>query len=438
MKKTKLKNIFSIFFCTMLVSTSVLSGCSRSEVHSNESASIAGEETAVDNSETKNITVAGWYEPSCTRNLMAYLAEKFPDYSFEYQYISKTSYEPLIDSQLSSKTAPDIVMVSQSMAKKHGKSGYIEDLTKYCDDFTDEGRDAFLYEDVIYAIPSTTGYICIFYNKTILKENGQSIPTTFEGLLDLADYMEQIGIKPMSSGLKDVERVADSAIAVLASGYLSTEEGKGFGTRIAEGETSFRKEIRPHMGKWQNLVIHHYYTKDMCLMDDRAAIDEFASEKSLMYCGDLEDYNLIKERNPDIKLGTMAFSSEMKLKPVLIGGCNCGFAVNSYSDKKNDAISIVADLATREGQEALWKDRKGSQTYLKNVKFDNPDEYDSLRPVVDSGRMFMPWNEWGKNSTEIYRAFGGELQKVILGERSMEIAFNVIDDEVRQIHKENN
>ena len=115
-----------------------------------------------------------------------------------------------------------------------------------------------------------------------------------------------------------------------------------------------------------------------------------------LQCSGVEFYsNRIKEANPDIKLGTMALSSETIGRAVLIGGCNCGFAVNSFTPNKQMAMDVVGKIATVDGQRALWSDRQGSQTYLKNVVFDNPEEFDEIRSLTSTDRVVMPWNEWG-------------------------------------------
>ena len=156
-----------------------------------------------------------------------------------------------------------------------------------------------------------------------------------------------------------------------------------------------------------------------------------------MYMGGLYDYNRIKEANPDIQLSTMAVFSDFVGRSALIGGCNCGFAVNSFSSNLNIAKEVVGSIASEEGQRALWQDRQGSQTYLEGVVYDNPDEFDPIRPIVDSRRLYMPWNSWGDHSSEIYAVFGLELQKVVMGEQSVDTAFAAIDEEVSKIQKEN-
>lgn len=444
MRTRKLKTILSCLLSLCVLGTGVLSGCGQSDVRSDEVApnyeeydsGVAdfNEETALG----ELVTISGWLNPDCVKNLMAYLAKQFPDCKFNYRYISKGSYEYLMDSQLSSKTASDIVMLSPTMAKKHAKNRYIEDITNLCDDFDETGRTTFMYGNRIYAVPCTSDYLCVFYNKDLLKKTGRRIPVSFDEFLDLCDYVqENMGIKPMSAGFKDSEMVANSAMAMLGSSFFATEEGKNFGNRVAYGRARFKDDIRPYMGRWQDLLNHKVYTREMCIMDDTAAISEFAAGDSLMYQGVLYDYNRIKEANPDIRMGTMALSTELQGKTILIGGCNNGFGLNKNAKNKDLAVKVLKAIASEQGQRALWEDRQGSQTYLKDVRFDNPTEFDYIRPLTTTSHVMMPWTEWGAHSSEIYKVLGQELQKVVLGDRSIEIAFQVIDDKVRQILTEN-
>lgn len=444
MTAKKVRNILSVLTSICVLLVGVLSGCGDPYVRFEEGAQILEDydngvsEGLKFNDPATTVKISGWLDEACVKNLMAFLADEYPDYTFEYRYIYKSSYESIIDSELSSKTATSIVMMTPTMAKKHAKNRYIEDLTAYCENFNEEGKESFSYGNRVYAVPCTSDFQCIFYNKEILDQSGKKLPVSFQSFIDVCDYMnDEMGIKPMSAGLKDSDKVADTALALLASGYFTTDQGKKFGGRMAYGRASFYDEIRPYMNKWQDLCIHNVYTRQMCIMDDAAAINEFASGQSFMYMGGLYDYNRIKEANPDIKLSTMAVFSDFVGRSVLIGGCNCGFAVNSFASNVSKAKEIVESIASEEGQRALWQDRQGSQTYLKGVVYDNPEEFDPIRPIVDSRKMYMPWNGWGDHSSEIYEIFGLELQKVVLGEKSVDSAFSSIDERVGKIQKEN-
>ena len=167
----KFKNIFSVLVSVCVLGVGVLSGCGDSYVRFEEGAQILADydngvsEGLKFNNPATTVQISGWLDKSCVKNLMAFLAEEYPDYTFEYRYISKSSYESIIDSELASKTATSIVMMTPTMAKKHAKNRYIEDLSMYCDDFNEEGREAFMYGNRVYAVPCTSDFQCIFYNK---------------------------------------------------------------------------------------------------------------------------------------------------------------------------------------------------------------------------------------------------------------------------------
>lgn len=437
----KVRNIFSVLVSVCVAAVGVLSGCGDPYVRFDDAAQILeAYEAKMDTLDfydpDKTIEITGWLQEPCVKNLMAFLAEQYPEYTFKYRYISKNSYESIIDYELSSKTATEIVMLTPNMAKKHAKSGYLEDLSLYCNDFKDKARESFMQGGKVYAVPCTSDFQCVFYNVDILRESGQKVPVSFQSFLEISDYMSSQGIKPMSAGLKDPEKVANTALSLLSSGYFSTDTGKTFGQRLANGEASFFDEIRPYMGKWQDLCLHKVYTRSMCIMDDEAAIEEFASGKSFMYMGGLYDYNRIMEANPDIKISTVAITSDYVGRATLIGGCDCGFAVNKYSKNESLAAKVISSIADEEGQKALWMDRQGSQTYLEGVTFDNPEAFDPIRPIADKGKTLMPWTSWGDHSTEIYEIFGQELQEVVLGNQSVEKAFQKIDDRVDKIQKD--
>ena len=47
----------------------------------------------------------------------------------------------------------------------------------------------------------------------------------------------------------------------------------------------------------------------------------------------------------------------------------------------------------------------------------------------------MPVSEWGEYGSQMYEILGRELQKVVSGERNVDIAVQVMDYEVEQILK---
>ena len=112
----KVRNIFSVLTSICVLLVGVLSGCGDPYVRFEEGALILEEyENSISEElkffdPDKTVQISGWLDESCAKNLMAFLAEEYPDYTFEYKYISKNSYEPIIDAELASKTAKSAVV----------------------------------------------------------------------------------------------------------------------------------------------------------------------------------------------------------------------------------------------------------------------------------------------------------------------------------------
>ena len=68
-------------------------------------------------------------------------------------------------------------------------------------------------------------------------------------------------------------------------------------------------------------------------------------------------------------------------------------------------------------------------------QFDNPPVFDGLSPTISAHRVYMPVSEWGEYGSQMYEILGRELQKVVSGERNVDIAVQVMDYEVEQILK---
>ncbi|MBP3273979.1 MAG: carbohydrate ABC transporter substrate-binding protein [Butyrivibrio sp.] len=389
---------------------------------------------------TTLIRIASWYREYDLSNLKAYLTDQFPDYSFEFVYIDKSNYESIMDAQLSYNGAPDIIYMDQEMVEKHAITRYIADVSDLCMDFSDTAKRSFDYGDKVYAVPNTSQFECIYYNKDIFEENGIKTPYSFQSFLETCDQLRVAKkIRPFSLSLKDPITLTDTALAVVAGNYLVTDRGSGFGGRLQYGRTTFSEELAPCFKDWQDLIQHKILTKDMYTTDNRTTIEKFAYGEAAMTIGGPETYNAIIRLNPDINMGTLPFFSRTGKMKVVLGGCDVGLALNANTIKKDEAREVLSSLATKEGQEALWKDRPGSQTYLKGTEFKNSEVYDGITECIAQGLAFLPWNDWG---TELNRPIryqlGKELQQVVRGRQSTAQALENVDRKVEEILKKDN
>ena len=138
------------------------------------------------------IRIASWYQEYDLVNLKAYLATKFPDYSFEFVYIDKSNYESIMDAQLSYNGAPDIIYMDQEMVEKHAVTRYIADVTDICEGFSDIAKRSFDYGNRVYALPNTAQFECIYYNKDIFEENDIKIAIDSLGLTEKGEKQSEL------------------------------------------------------------------------------------------------------------------------------------------------------------------------------------------------------------------------------------------------------
>ncbi|SEG33147.1 multiple sugar transport system substrate-binding protein [Butyrivibrio sp. Su6] len=382
----------------------------------------------------ETIRVATWYDNSYTSNLRAYLARRFPNYKIEFVYIDKAHYEPIIDAQFTFKGAPDIIYVDQVMARKNARNGNITPLTAYCSNFETESLEAFWYDKDTYAVPSTSCFECIYLNKGLFDKYGIKEPHNIDEFIEMCDFI-RLGkkMKPLSAGMIDYEAVSSSAQSILQMNFFGTEYGSGFGARIKDGRSIFYNDLNEYLVEWERLLKHQIFTADMYTMDKQAAIAEFVAEESFMLIGGPEDYNRIRVANPEMELGTLP-TGWGRNGPIMIGGCNCGFAVNASSINIDAAKEIVASLSNHEGQFAIWKDRVGSRSYLRKTTFDNPVAFEGIEEVFEKNQLYMPVLGWGDSGPDINMIFGKELQQVLLGKEPINMALMQVDIKVNNMY----
>lgn len=441
MRDHNIKSISGIILSTVIMINSMLTGCSLSgqrplDVQSDE-ASQESSTSYYDDHAT--VHIATWYDDSYTPYLRSFLSEKFPNYTIEFEYISRDSYEAIIDSQLANKAAPDIICVNAQMCTKEARNKNLEPLDRQRSRFDEIAKKAFSYDGCFYAIPGTSSYDCIYYDvdimEEVLKEMGEDESlTSDESFLIICEKVaKNKGIIPLAAGLKESLTVANSAMAFLEARYLRSQEGIGFAWRVQTGSASFYEEAAPYLREWEKLVDNNILTKDMYVTDKKAAIEQFATGKAAMLVAGPEDYNLIKEMAGDKNFACMGFPGDTLDEQILIGGCDYGFAVNRNAANKEAALYVVNELATIDGQQAIWNDRKGSYSYYNGYAFENPIEFEKIDEIQAQNNIYLPQSMWGIHGNEIIDVLGKSLQQVICGQLSLDEAMQYVDEMVKDI-----
>lgn len=380
-----------------------------------DSTSAQNSEANTSGSEKTKVRLAYWNSEDTVASLLDYLETAVPDVEIEYQFIDNSNYATIIDTQLSAGEGPDIICESPASALKHAKLGYLADLSELGKLYSEAGTSVYSYDGSVYALPGISWFEGVYYNKAIFAENNLELPKTFDEYIAVCKKLQELGIKPLSAGLKSWEPMLKNSMAFVAAEYLTTEEGKNFGSDYREGKTTLNGVWNKYLEKWSEMITEGVYTTDMTGVDQAQALEEFASGNSAMFCSGPWDLEAIQEKNPDLQLGMFPFYGTQKSDGWLIGGPGCGFAANAASSKQEAIMKVLTALSTPEGQEALWAGNAGGSSYLTGVEFELPEVYDDISTAIAAGNVYCPWNEWG-DAAAAHQDYGVEMQNYLLGQ----------------------
>lgn len=425
------RKLLSVLLTIALVGT-IFTGCGKKESTDTKKDAAATESNGSTSTEKTKIRLSYWNNENTVSALLAYLKEAVPDVEVEFQFIDNSNYATIVDAQLSAEEGPDIICESPASALKHAKLGYLADVSELAKNFSAAGTSVYNYDDKTYALPGISWFEGIYFNKDLFEKNNIALPKTFDEYIDICKKLKELGIKPLAAGLKSWEPMLKNSMAFVTAEYLSTAEGKSFGTEYREGKTTLDGTWNKYIEKWSEMITAGVYTKDMTGIDHDQALEEFATGKAAMFCSGPWDLETIQSKNPELKVDMMPFYGTKESEGWLIGGPGCGFAVNEKSKKKEAAMKILQAIATPEGQKALWENNQGGSSYLNGVTFDLPEAYKSASSALNAGNVYCPWNEWG-DAAGAHEDYGKEMQNYLLGGQDIKTTLSNVDAVVKEL-----
>lgn len=444
-----MKKLISVLLALLMFSFA-LAGCGSTPAANNDPAPAAGtgneadtggetasetavaEEAASASGEQTVIRMSYWNDEAEYSKLLEYLAAAVPDVKIEFQFIDNTNYDTIIDTQLSAGEGPDIICESSGSALKHIRLGYLADLTELGQKFSAAGTSIYSMDGKIYALPGISWFEGIWYNKDIFAENNIALPTTFDEYIAVCKQFQDLGIKPLSAGLKSWEPMLKNSMALVTADYLSTGAGKDFGADYRDGNAALAGTWDPYIEKWSEMITSGVYTQDMSGIDHEQALEEFAAGGSAMFCSGPWDLEAILAKGPGLNLDMMPFYGTAPSEGWMIGGPGGGFAANANSKYPEAVMKVLEAIATPEAQLALWENNQGGSSYLIGATVELPEVYSGAKAALDAGNVFCPWDEWG-TAAPAHHDYGIEFQKYLLGTQDIPTTLANVDTAVAEL-----
>jgi len=311
----------------------------------------------------------------------------------KYIYSNTNDTTNAIATRIKYYDLPADIVITAQRTNEYDQINSLLDLAKYTnipDLFKASTIANLSINGSVYQLPFTTRLIGIEYNKTLLEENGWSLPNNFEEMVALKKEVEAEGYNFAVTAGDATGHGFNYLFHIMGSQYLSSPDGTKWLTDFQNGETSI-DEFAKQSGYFQKYVEAGLFGSFH--NQDRHAANEFRETRALFYYNITN--NVYSEDSGD-EYGSMPWISEN-------GSSNCyvrydsmfvaldkKLAENSEKDKLDKAIKVLEFMASSKAIE-LFTDLF-PDGYAGTMKFEIDESrlyYDYADEVKEG--FIIPW-----------------------------------------------
>jgi raffinose/stachyose/melibiose transport system substrate-binding protein len=224
------KTLTIAIMVTLMISILAACGGTNNNGKTNES----GEEPAAE-----KVKLSLWHNftgedlrAQAMRSIIEQFQTDHPNITLDIQAIPPDGYKTRLKTVAAADEMPDVFILSNgSMTQEFSAGGLIQPVNELIDSHPDwkEGFmpnsfDAFTVDGNIYSAPMGLSPTSIlYYNKTILEQNGLTVPKTWDELLNAISVLKAKKITPIALGNKAAWLAQSSIFSSLADRVTGTE-----------------------------------------------------------------------------------------------------------------------------------------------------------------------------------------------------------------------
>lgn len=245
----------------------------------------------------------------------------------------------------------------------------------------------------LFYLPGPSQVRAIVYNKTLFKEHGWEVPTSFEGFLALCKKIEKTGIRSLQLSLKNAEVLDTAFVGYGYAGSFAKPEDARWIADYNDGKGSFADHFTPALDTFQRLIDEgvlqksdlniYYQDRERMLFSRQCAMAEdsvLMARMGLELNGSNDEFALMPFFNPG------AASDWARLYPVCFIGVNKHLAEAKNKEKYDLVMQLLEYISSPEGQEALAGDTGAMFSSLKGTIPPDIPEIKDLIPALSHGR----------------------------------------------------
>lgn len=263
----------------------------------------------------------------------------------------------------------------------------------------------------IYLLPSNFNILGIYYNKTLMEENGWEVPQNFEGMKQLVHEIKEKGLNP---SLVECELPGSNfsyLFDIANTDFLYTPKGIEWKNRFLKGEAAAK-------GSWEETIAYVQEWIDCGLLahncgesGDSGKIEEFYKGNTVFYFTREFDRFTQNEDGTGDCYGIMPWLSKDGESNLYVKVVNRYYGLNKRllekgnEQKYEDAKKVLKFIFSDEGQKSLADAKEGVFVEgLRNAKISEDSPFFEAQNMLKKG-FYVPitYRGWENKILDIDR-----------------------------------
>ena len=431
MKKTSL-----LLFITVLCLSFVLAACSNSSNSGNsgkESKSSSEASKGTEAPKSVKLSILAWNNEKEMKPVIDGFKQKYPHISFDFQFAPPVAdYIAKLQTMLLSDTAPDIFIIAAENRNEIIDGGYALDLTDepFMSVMLDSNKPMLSKNGRTYGFTQTGWAGGLFYNKQLFKKAGiEQLPETWDEFIQDCLKLKAAGILPLYDRMHDITIIHS---AMFGSNVLTKDPT--FDEKLFKGETTFAEGWTEVLTMWkEGLIDNKILTPDMIGMTSDQVMNEFALGNVAMFPGGPWNIPTVEKINPDIEFEIMAIPGKEPGTKYYNGAPGVGFAVNSKTKNKEEALLFLEYLSTQEGLKQFEEGTGGIITANGYETKVHPAYEPAYKDGLMAGRIYLPMVSWDRHQEALRNQFLVGLQDIAVNKITPEQATAALDKKLKEM-----
>lgn len=352
--------------------------------------------------------------------------KELPNVKLEFEYINwDTDFSSVMQTRIAGKQLPDIIMIKGGDHPKY--TDHLMDLSseEFMSDYPEDIRKALQIDGKDYAVPYTSNFQGVFYNKRIFTENNIEIPKTWDELIAVAETLQRKGITPFTSHFKDYQ-IGNSFNQFATIEVFS--KNPTWGNDLQKGEVSFAAspEFKTVFEHFEDL--YNYSNKDPFGLDFTGAAEMFAKEETAMWIIGTWSTAQVLKNNPDLDIGFFPTPATEEENTKIIMQPDHTFSASATTKHPEEVKQVLEIFATNKDMAKKYIDLVQTESLLPDVVSDvqatyveDINKYKSLGAAdANVGNVQIPW--------PYQEQAGSYISEMLLEKKTLDEALKATDD----------